>query len=58
MKETYTRKEVMDLLVDLNKKDADRYREQLESNVRKFVQLIHESVDLAWEDYCEALEKL
>lgn len=56
MKETYTRKEVVELLVNQGKRDYERYRKQLDENCRIFVKLMHESIDLAWQYIDEAQE--
>lgn len=56
MKETYTRKEVIELLVNQGKKDYERYRKELDENCRTFVKMMHESIDLAWEYIEDAKE--
>lgn len=47
MKDTYTRKEVIDITNNYVSQIA-KLRRQLDDNARKFAKMMHESVDLAW----------
>ena len=55
MKDTYTRQEVIEITNNYAKQIA-RLQRELDSNVEMFVRLLHESVDLAWEEYSDYLE--
>lgn len=55
MKDTYTRQEVIDIVNNYASQIA-RLQKELDNNVKTFVRIIHESVDLAWEEYSEYLE--
>lgn len=47
MKETYTRKEVIEITNNYASQIA-KLRRQLDDNARKFAKLMHESIDIAW----------
>lgn len=55
MKDTYTRQEVIEITNNYAKQIA-RLQRELDSNVEMFVRLLHESVDLVWEEYSDYLE--